>query len=383
MLTMSRRVLVCLFLCVAWGTAAALAQTPLQAQVDPTPIYTICTLLVGSALPAPANHETATGAMVTLANSTLSTLESAEYVEDLADLQEKLKAAFHLEQLDVVASYADWVAPGREMVLEGGGTGLKLVVTPVGTKGYAETGVVVHRGEGTSYSTKRQRADSTEYDLVLTSSGKSLLKKSWTVTSGTRTVLARQAEANGPLYFVVLTLPQPGVSMRTMWGVEMQGTGPTSPGSGTAGSVTMGGVAVGRSGGRSTGSGTGVGAGAPAGVAGGIGSGRASGTGSASGSGTGVALRAPKKLYGPQPTLSPEARAAGLKGPVILSGWIAADGTVQNIKVLKSVEGLNDLAIAAFRQWRYEPLPLDENGKPVPIQVTVVFSFADEPQDNK
>jgi TonB family protein len=343
----------------------------------------LCTLLVGSVPPASTNQETVPGAMLTSANSTLSTLESAEYVENLADLQEKLKTAFHLDQLDIIGSYADWMAPGRQMVLEGGGTGLKLVVTPGVTKDYAETEVVVHRGDGTSYSTKRERAESTEYDLVLTSRGKLLLKKTWTVVPGTRTVLARQAEANGPVYFIILTLPQPGVSMRTTWGVEMQGAGPTSPGSGTVGRVTMGGVAVGRSGGRGTGSGTGVGAGVPAGVTGGTGSGRASGTGGASGSGAGVELRSPKRIYSVQPTLPAGARAAGLKGPVILSGTIASDGTVQNIQVLKSVEGLNDVAIAAFRQWRYEPPPLDENGKPVPIQVTVAFPFADEPQDDK
>jgi TonB family protein len=91
-------------------------------------------------------------------------------------------------------------------------------------------------------------------------------------------------------------------------------------------------------------------------------------------------VRPPKLLASVQPTLSAEARAAGLKGPVILDGTIAPDGSVQNIKVLKSVEGLNDIAIAAFRQWRYEAPALDENGKPVEVRVTVAFPFRDEPQ---
>ncbi len=333
---------VCVLLLAMMGPRNARAQTP-QPQIDSTPIYTICTLLVGGPVP-PAGGD----AIVTaLSAAKLSAIEAAEFAENIAELQEKLKAAFHLEQLDVVSSYGDWMSPAREMVLEGGGSGLKLVVTSGGVTQYPDSEATVHRGDGTSYVTKRIGRKGAQYTFSLTSSGRILFQKEWSATPGMRTVIARQAESGGPLYFIVLSLPLPGVSMSTTFGMELQGT--------TVNVVTSERLISG-TGGPGKGSGTGV--------------------------GIGHELRAPKQLYAPQPTLSPDMRAARLKGPVILSGWIAADGGVQNIKVLKSVEGLDEIATAAFRQWRYEAPPLGSDGKPVPIQVTVVFPFRDEPEDD-
>lgn len=363
---MSRHVLVYLSLCVACGASATLAQTQSQPQVDYTPVYTICTLLVGTNMPGAESG----GVVVTLSGSKLSTLEAAESVENLADLQEKLKATFRLDQLAVISSYGDMMSPGREMVLEGAGSNAKLVVTGQGVTETAPTPVTVHRGDGTSYTTTKAATKYAGYSLLLTSGTSVALQKPWSVTLGTRTILARQVQLNGPIYFIVIATPIPGTPMKTSIGIESQAYRVYSDATSGRGSAGVG---------AGEGKGMGVAYGAAAG---------ASGSGGAQGVGVGTTqmkatapgtVRAPKLLYSIQPTLSPEARAAGLKGSVVLSGSIAPDGTVQNISVVKGVEGLNDLAIAAFKQWRYEAPPLDESGRAVTIQVSVQFTFVQEP----
>ena len=54
------------------------------------------------------------------------------------------------------------------------------------------------------------------------------------------------------------------------------------------------------------------------------------------------------------------ARAARLQGTVILQVIIQPDGTVSDIKTLRAQSmGLTEAAIAAVRQWRYQPAKLD------------------------
>jgi TonB family protein len=261
------------------------------------------------------------------------------------------------------------------MVLEAPGGGPKLVVT---ARGVTEqpAGEPVRNADGTITFVNRPGRKSANFTVRLTAGVGVVLEKPWPVTLGSRSILARQVEANGPLYFVVIAVPTPGVPMPTSLGWEFQDKtiGIVSSGVGGSGGVAGG---IRGSGGGGGASGRGVGGG----VGGGSGSGVGGGTGPGGAGGVVrlVLVRPPKLLSSIQPTLSAEARAAGLKGPVILSGTIEPDGTVQNIKVLKSVEGLNDIAIAAFKQFRYETA-LDENGKLVEIRVTVTFSFRDEPQ---
>ena len=370
-----------LFVVIAAGLARA--QTP-QPQVDPAPVYTICTLMVGGPPPGQAPQ----AMMTALSTSKLSALEAAQYAENVAQLQEKLKAAFHLDTVDVVSSFGDWMSPGREMVLETPGGGPKLVVKADGVTEQPTAAVSWTTGVTTFVNSGRKSAN---YNVRLTAGSTVVLERPWPVTLGSRSILARQVEADGPLYFVVIAVPMPGVPMPTSLGYEFQDktNGFIASGAGLSGGVA-GGSGRGVMGGVGSGSGRGVaggvGGGSGRGVAGGV-TGSGSGVGGATGAGVlqlktalrGI-VRPPKLLSSIQPTLSAEARAAGLKGPVILSGTIGPDGTVQNIKVLKSVEGLNDIAIAAFRQWRYEAPALDENGKPVEVRVTVAFPFRDEPQ---
>jgi protein TonB len=64
---------------------------------------------------------------------------------------------------------------------------------------------------------------------------------------------------------------------------------------------------------------------------------------------------------------------AHVTGMVILEATVAADGTVESVRVLRSVKFLDQAAIDAVKQWRYSPLVL--NGIPTPFVLTVTLSF--------
>ena len=49
-------------------------------------------------------------------------------------------------------------------------------------------------------------------------------------------------------------------------------------------------------------------------------------------------------------------------------------GNVTNVRVLRSIPLLDQAAIDAVKQWKYEPTLL--NGVPVPIVMTVTVNFA-------
>ena len=84
----------------------------------------------------------------------------------------------------------------------------------------------------------------------------------------------------------------------------------------------------------------------------------------------------PKRTKHVQPTYPPEALAQGIRGIVILDVVIDAEGKVESTRVVRSVPGLDEAAIAAARQWEYAPTKV--NGKAVRVRVTVpvVFSLA-------
>jgi len=76
-----------------------------------------------------------------------------------------------------------------------------------------------------------------------------------------------------------------------------------------------------------------------------------------------------------EPTYPPMAVSAHLQGMVILEAIVDAEGTVTDVKVLRSVSPLLDReALAAVRQWRYSPVVL--NGRPVPFVLSVSLSFS-------
>ena len=125
------------------------------------------------------------------------------------------------------------------------------------------------------------------------------------------------------------------------------------------------------------GSGGGIGSGAGGGV--GSGSGPGVGPGSGGGIGGGVfrvgsGVSAPKVLYQPDPEYSEEARKAKYQGTVLL--WLIVDpsGRPRDVRVSRSLGmGLDEKAVEAVKQWKFEPALKD--GRPVAVQINVEVNF--------
>jgi protein TonB len=84
-------------------------------------------------------------------------------------------------------------------------------------------------------------------------------------------------------------------------------------------------------------------------------------------------IRQPTQLRRVHPVYPPEALASRIQGVVILEAVIAADGSVSNVRVLRSIPLLDEPAVEAVRQWQYSPTLL--NGSPVPVIMTVTVQF--------
>ena len=83
----------------------------------------------------------------------------------------------------------------------------------------------------------------------------------------------------------------------------------------------------------------------------------------------------PVEISRVSPDYSVAARKDRLEGKVILEAIITETGAVADVRVLRSVHRLLDeAAVAAVRQWRYEPGR--KKGVPVPVYLTVVCSFS-------
>ena len=84
-------------------------------------------------------------------------------------------------------------------------------------------------------------------------------------------------------------------------------------------------------------------------------------------------LKTPLRIQDAAPVLPPVALQAGIRGIVVLEIIIATDGSISDVKVLRSIPLLDQAAIATARQWRYEPTYL--NGAPVPVIMTATVDF--------
>ena len=69
----------------------------------------------------------------------------------------------------------------------------------------------------------------------------------------------------------------------------------------------------------------------------------------------------------------PDALAAGVDGSVVAEILVNEQGVVADARVLKSIPPLDEAALKAVREWRYDPTIVD--GKAVPVKMTVTVSF--------
>jgi protein TonB len=87
-----------------------------------------------------------------------------------------------------------------------------------------------------------------------------------------------------------------------------------------------------------------------------------------------VGLREPKKLFSVDPRYPELAARAAVGGTVILEIVVDRSGSVSRVTVLRPAPlGMTEEAVAAVRQWRYEPSLL--NGRPIEVVITVTVRF--------
>ena len=129
----------------------------------------------------------------------------------------------------------------------------------------------------------------------------------------------------------------------------------------------------------SNGAGYGGGIGDNHGTGVGIGTGPGVGPGSGGGIGggpysLGTGVSAPRPIYDPEPEYSNEARVAKFQGDVVLWVVVGADGIPRDVRVQRLLGmGLDEKAIAAVRNWRFEPAMKD--GHAVAVQVSIEVKF--------
>jgi TonB family protein len=132
--------------------------------------------------------------------------------------------------------------------------------------------------------------------------------------------------------------------------------------------------------GPSTGPGSGGGVGTGSGT--GIGPGRGPGLGPGSGGGTGSgvyraggAVSAPRVIKEVRPKYTSEAMTRKIQGTVLLEAIVTRDGSASRIRVVRSLDavGLDQEAVAAVAQWRFEPGRV--GAAPVDVLVTIDVGF--------
>jgi periplasmic protein TonB len=141
--------------------------------------------------------------------------------------------------------------------------------------------------------------------------------------------------------------------------------------------LPVGGVSFGTS--TGTGSGGGVGEGTGTGI--GSGSGPGVGPGSGGGFGGGVyrpggAVTVPRVITEVKPKYTDRALRQKIQGSIVLELVVKHDGHPSEIRVVRSLDpdGLDEQAVLAASQWRFEPGRLA--GTPVDVLVTLVLDFS-------
>ncbi len=130
---------------------------------------------------------------------------------------------------------------------------------------------------------------------------------------------------------------------------------------------------------QGTGSGGGAGTGTGTGSGPGSGSGLGPGWGGGTGGGAyrpGSGVEIPVVLREVKPQYTADAMRAKIQGVVELEAVVMPDGTVGEVQITRSLDhtfGLDNEAIKAVKQWRFQPGR--RLGQPVPVLVTIELTF--------
>jgi TonB family protein len=83
----------------------------------------------------------------------------------------------------------------------------------------------------------------------------------------------------------------------------------------------------------------------------------------------------PTCSYMPFPSYTNEAKAAKIRGTVLIEGIVGLDGRIRKMRVIKGLGyGLDDSALKTMEKWRCSPA-IGPNGKPVPAKVPFEINF--------
>jgi TonB family protein len=91
----------------------------------------------------------------------------------------------------------------------------------------------------------------------------------------------------------------------------------------------------------------------------------------------GGAVQPPRPVRNPKPQYTADAMRAKISGGATLDAVVLPDGTVGTVAVVQSLDpkhGLDQEAVKAVKQWRFEPGTLD--GTPVPVLVSIEMTFS-------
>ena len=83
-----------------------------------------------------------------------------------------------------------------------------------------------------------------------------------------------------------------------------------------------------------------------------------------------------RKVLDVAPVYPQAAEAAGVEGVVLVEVTVETDGSVADARIVRSIPLLDQAALDAVKQWKYERVSV--NGVPTPITATVAVSFSPE-----
>jgi protein TonB len=89
--------------------------------------------------------------------------------------------------------------------------------------------------------------------------------------------------------------------------------------------------------------------------------------------GIGNGVSSPTPIRRPAPQYTAAAMKARLQGIAVVTCVVRPDGACSDIRIVKSLEGLDEQAIANAKQWRFRPGM--RQGEAVPVQVTLEIEF--------
>jgi TonB family protein len=84
----------------------------------------------------------------------------------------------------------------------------------------------------------------------------------------------------------------------------------------------------------------------------------------------------PRVISEARPQYTPEAMRSKVQGSVLLECVVETDGTIGEVRIIRSVDrdsGLDEAAVRAAKQWRFAPGTRD--GQPVPVIITIQMAF--------